>query len=106
MDSRTRVRTRRAEVLGKATGVQYKSNVRSIEHEFDTSRGATMSTATIPRTPVTARVTPNARGAGWRRRPASKGAVVPDRGDGRHYRMAADRPRHRRGPGAGTDDHD
>jgi hypothetical protein len=27
--------------------MQYKSNVRSIEHQFDTSRGATMSTATI-----------------------------------------------------------
>jgi hypothetical protein len=27
--------------------MQYKSNVRSIEQQFDTSRGATMSTATI-----------------------------------------------------------
>jgi hypothetical protein len=34
-------------MLGKALGMQYKSNVRSIEHQFDTSRGATMSTATI-----------------------------------------------------------
>jgi hypothetical protein len=39
--------------------MQYKSNVRSIEHEFDTSRGATMSIATItPVTPATRQVYP------------------------------------------------
>src|SRR5829696_2342275 len=69
MDSRTRVRTRRAAVLGKAAVVQYKSNVRSIEQPFDTSPGATMSTATITRvTPKTRRLSPEVR------RPARPGS--------------------------------
>jgi hypothetical protein len=56
-------------VLGKAAVVQYKSNVRSIEQPFDTSRGATMSTATITRvTPKTRRVSPEVR------RPARPGS--------------------------------
>jgi hypothetical protein len=42
--------------------MQYKSNVRSIEQPFDTSRGATMSTATITRvTPDPRRVSPQVR---------------------------------------------
>jgi hypothetical protein len=49
--------------------MQYKSNVRSIEQPFDTSRGATMSTATITRvTPDTRRVSPDVR------RPARPGS--------------------------------
>jgi hypothetical protein len=56
-------------VLGKAVVVQYKSNVRSIEQPFDTSRGATMSTATITRpTPKTPRLSPEVR------RPAQPGS--------------------------------
>jgi len=56
-------------VLGKSAVVQYKSNVRSIEQPFDTSRGATMSTATIiPVTPKTRRASPEVR---WPAQPGS-----------------------------------
>jgi hypothetical protein len=33
--------------LGMASGVRYKSNIRSIEHQFDTARRTAMSTLTI-----------------------------------------------------------
>jgi hypothetical protein len=50
--------------------MQYKSNVRSIEQPFDTSRGATMSTATITRaTPDSRHVSPDVR------RPARPGSA-------------------------------
>jgi hypothetical protein len=49
-------------VLGKSVPNGYKSNRRSIEHQFDTSRGATMSTATISRpTPAGRTASPQVR---------------------------------------------
>jgi hypothetical protein len=61
--------------------MQYKSNVRSIEHPFDTSRGATMSTATITSAPTAGSgfVRPEVRRPA-RRPAAGRGPVArPDR---------------------------
>jgi hypothetical protein len=50
------------EMLGEHTQMRYKSNRRSIEHPFDTSRGATVITTAIVDQPSPNRLRPSAGG--------------------------------------------